>query len=533
MTDDASVAALATLTLCTDDVATKVGRESCGIATAAAGSKSQLKAIVALLAEGTPIKVVAAAGGTLGFFEMLSIIEGGYNVQAHGASVGTSAVLNWLYALKALPAASRAASIGAGADHVVRGWARMLGGMTTLELGAYPGGDMGAVGQFRNELYSSGVVDAVVDSLAAVSNCAAWPGMSAHASEDLRSGAMNVVLGALFCPHQPLTRSQVLTVHSVGVGDQSKSTLQKLVDLLDPACATNHVPLSQLGRVGIVINGDSPEKPRTPFEAALCAVCCITGGLEKAVMGVRDARAMDVRDQVAASGVVPRLAELLQNARFSKTHKWVLHSFTDILITFPGGDFPGEIISAGAVPVDLAANADAFAAFMDSGRLQALALLLQHRDKVIQQSSLRALASLVRCVVPGESDKAGHRFAKELKAVGIIDNLVSRVTVGDAEMRYLTLDMASVLTSRFKSCCTALRDRGFVASLDALVALETASPSARAAKVLHDLEPSTRLMLLHVAEHFAQCGEGAGEGEGGKLKLCSKCNAVRYCSQEC
>jgi hypothetical protein len=80
-----------------------------------------------------------------------------------------------------------------------------------------------------------------------------------------------------------------------------------------------------------------------------------------------------------------------------------------------------------------------------------------------------------------------------------------------------------------QSCCTALRDRGFVASLDTLVAMEEAAPSARAVNVLKEMAPPMRLRLTHVQENCAQCGEGAGEGR--KLLVCGKCSAVRYCSK--
>jgi hypothetical protein len=133
--------------------------------------------------------------------------------------------------------------------------------------------------------------------------------VSAEAAADLRLRALDA-LTATIGGHQ-LTTSHLMAVLERPAGGQGKSTLMKLVALLDPECAANNVPVprqGQPGRITFGFAGDPaedftgtipPDIPRTPAVAALRAVWSITAGHKEGLLTLEG-----VISQLSSSGEV-------------------------------------------------------------------------------------------------------------------------------------------------------------------------------------------------------------------------------------
>jgi hypothetical protein len=75
-------------------------------------------------------------------------------------------------------------------------------------------------------------------------------------------------------------------------------------------------------------------------------------------------------------------------------------------------------------------------------------------------------------------------FRHALQAVGCIDDLVGRVVVEDAEMRFVALDLAQILAKRFKVW------RGIVADFTSgSYSLRVSSRSPRPAQLVYSMDP--------------------------------------------
>ncbi|KAG1662355.1 hypothetical protein FOA52_000020 [Chlamydomonas sp. UWO 241] len=155
---------------------------------------------------------------------------------------------------------------------------------------------------------------------------------------------------------------------------------------------------------------------------------------------------------------------------------------------------------------------EAIEQFLGAGGLEQWVQLLHAPCERLQLTALRLIANLAQAVVAGAESGCQAQFFKDLKRLGVIDQIVQRMVCNDPEVRYVALDMALSLAGH-KSPASSLRAAGIASSMEGLLEMETTAPSQRFVEV-QQYCARTNLLLEHV-QLAASANANAAEPNGG------------------